>query len=348
MAGDDLLHQGGAGARQADDQQRRLVVPAESRIGGKEVAGKSPHQPIDIGRECRLVEFGAPASDPVGQIEMLHCRRVIAQIVEQLADGEMKQEPALVVDPVVGEERKHPRQPWTVGVAAPSRIDRGEMSRNLQRVQLEDAVERVACFGKTPLADEDITEQLRQRGAVRMVGQGPPQPDFCSRKVLRQQQCLGKVPLAPFGVWSAGPGVAKALRCFLVVAGKFEQLAQRGMHFGQIRSQLDGPAIGRLRLAIQALPVQRQAQITIGLGIVAQRGGKSQAGRGFGEAVERQQGPAERVMRGGFARIELGRPAKGSDRGGEPARLDQPDAALALPPGGGASVGIGRNRGAAI
>ncbi len=42
VAGKDLLDQGRAGARQADDQQRRLVVQTKTAVGGEKIPGEAP------------------------------------------------------------------------------------------------------------------------------------------------------------------------------------------------------------------------------------------------------------------------------------------------------------------
>ena len=145
--------------------------------------------------------------------------------------------------------------------------------------------------------------------------------------------------MARFGIRVGFRRTMKALRGVLVVARKLEEIAQRGLRLGRLRVERDGPPIGCDRLAMQALPTQRQAEIAPGRGVVSQGGRQAQACGRLGEAIEAQQQLAERVVRSGFPRIEADGAAKGGKRSRQPSRLDQRHAAFAGPPGGGALVG---------
>ena len=219
MAGDDLLDQSCAGSGQTDNQQRRLVPLPEGGVRGEEPCCKAPHQPIDIGLERLSVELNVPAPDPVCRIEMPHRLRVVAQIIEQLADREMKEQAFLFAERGIGEHREHPPQAGTVGFAAPSRLDRPKVGRCPARVQVECVVKGLARLSKTSLASENIAERFYQRVALRIVRQSLSQLVLCSRKIRLQHQRLCEVQPGRFGIGSGCRGAAKALCRLLIFVG---------------------------------------------------------------------------------------------------------------------------------
>ena len=209
----------------------------------------------------------------------------------------------------------------------------------MARVQLERAVKGLARLIKTSLARENVPQVFHQLVVLRLASQSLPQLGLCFRKIRFQHAGFGQAQAARYGIGLDRRSAAKAPRGLFTLIGQNEEFAKRGMRFSQLRGQLDGPAIGCRRFDAQVLPLQRHTQIVVGGSIVSQSRGQAQAGSSFGEAIETQQRPAERVVRGGFARSELDRAAKRRNCGGRPAGLDEPNATLSVAPGCGASVG---------
>ena len=98
MARDDLLDQGRARARHADDQNWRLVVPPYAAFSAKNDAVKRPiRRSITAEKRCPVETSTAGPSEAVGRIEMAHRLSVLAQIVMHLADGKMQEHAVAVV-----------------------------------------------------------------------------------------------------------------------------------------------------------------------------------------------------------------------------------------------------------
>jgi hypothetical protein len=111
------------------------------------------------------------------------------------------------------------------------------------------------------------------------------------------------------------------------------------MRIGHFRVKRDGAAVGRHRFGMQALPMQRYAQIMVCAGIVSHCSRQAQALGRFGQPAEAQQRLAARMMRGRVPGIEFDGAAEGGNGGGQLAGIEKPNPSLALPPGGVAPSG---------
>ena len=98
------------------------------------------------------------------------------------------------------------------------------------------------------------------------------------------------------------------------------------MPLGHLGHQLDGPAIGRHRLFVQPLTVERHRQTIMGdRDPFFEDDRQLEAGGCLGEAAAAQQCQAERAVRSGIRRVEPGRLAQRGDRGRQFPRPDQAD-----------------------
>ena len=81
---------------------------------------------------------------------MPHRRLVLAQIVEQLAAGEVERNPVFVALPAIAQARQHLRQPRTVRLGAPAGADRTEIGRRLGRVQTDRMIKAATASSERP------------------------------------------------------------------------------------------------------------------------------------------------------------------------------------------------------
>ncbi len=305
----------------------------ESGIGGEEIRCEAQCQPVDIGREGRPIEPCMTAADPVAGIEMKHRLAVFTQIIEQLADREMEGGPRIIRQRGILKGRPHACQPGTVRLGAFLRFDRGEMGPSLERVQLDDAVEGDDRLGKSPLPGQCVAQKLQRHAVCGIERHHLPQTRLGRLKIAVQHRGSAQAQPAGNGFRSAGSRAAEACRRFFVLARVFVQFGEIDMSLDQVRGQFDGPAIGRHGFDVATLPAQRHSEVVIRQSVIRQSGRQPQAVCCLLEMAATQQSAAERVVRFGVSGVEADRLAKGGDRGGEPAGVEQPVAVLPLPLG---------------
>ena len=203
----------------------------------------------------RPVEPHAPTADTVGHIEMPHRLAIFAQIVEQFPDGEMQKQAVRVAGGRVAEGGKHPHEPRTVRFGAFSDADRGEMRRNLERVQGECAIAGFNRLFEASSFCQDLAEGLVEFIVARIERYGLPQPYLRFVEISPQQQGSDQVEATRRGVRGAYGRTAEVFCGFLDLAGRLEQLAEQAMSLRHLRRQFDRAATSRYRFAIPAQPV---------------------------------------------------------------------------------------------
>ena len=96
VTGKDLLDQRRTGARQADDQQRRLVIQPKASVSGEKIPSEATHQPIDVGCKGISVEGRVSPLEAMCGIELPHRSLVVAELVQDFADGEVQRDAVIV------------------------------------------------------------------------------------------------------------------------------------------------------------------------------------------------------------------------------------------------------------
>ena len=155
---DDLFGQGRARTRQADDEDRRLVVDAGIAELLEEFRRERLAQAAEIG--CgflgRVVE--AVAMQRVGDIEIADRRLVFADILHRLAEGEAEMDAVAVGQGVVFPQGAHPREEGIVrppfARTAHLKIDTRRMGRLVEKFLMEP-------LGRVEIAQTH--EKLRKR-----------------------------------------------------------------------------------------------------------------------------------------------------------------------------------------
>ncbi len=110
MDGDDLLDEGCAGPRHAEDQYRRRIAAAEFGRPRDQFGCAAGNQAVDLdGERGRVERHRAPAHGVCG-VEMLHGQGVVAKIIRRLADREVKPQALRRFQSRRGERGFHPLQ----------------------------------------------------------------------------------------------------------------------------------------------------------------------------------------------------------------------------------------------
>src|ERR1700730_6596525 len=151
MARKDLLYQGRAGSRHADNQDRQLARAAERLLSGEEFRRVGFDYPVDLGSvlfsvRCSSGKLLQLRLDPVRLVEMTHRLLVLRQVVPRLAERKMKVNKVPVRQTLIGQQQIHPLQQRSLGSGDGLAVGEGEIGESMPRLQSNSLVKKRGGF----------------------------------------------------------------------------------------------------------------------------------------------------------------------------------------------------------